>query len=105
MFTPQEMLWAIVYPSVVAALIMVIAQLPRRKRRDVQPWGPAAAIACAFAVAFIGVTGRWTPPTRDLYAWLVVAAGAAAAVSVIATVGDRTRWTTIALSTALIAAT
>ena len=105
MFTPQEMLWAIVYPLVAAVLIVLIAHLPRRGRRDAQPWGPAAAIACAFTIAFIGVSGRWTPPARDVYAWLIVAAGVAVVVSIIASVGERTRWTVVGLSIALLVAT
>src|SRR5688500_8238530 len=105
MLPAQEIRWGMIYPLIIALVAVIAAHFGRRGRRDVHPWGPALAIAAGFVVAFIGVTGRWTPPTRDVYAWLVIAAGAGVIVSIIASIGDRTRWLVATLSVAVLIAT
>jgi hypothetical protein len=77
------------------------------RQRTTQPWGPALALAAAFAAAFAGLRGKIGFPPRDAQTWLNYLGGIAVLIAVAATVAGpkRWRWPIIGASIVLILAT
>ena len=83
----QEILvWVIAAPVGIALLATLLAHLPPKRDRATQPWGPALAIAGAFAVAFAGLRGRPAFPPRDAQTWLVYLGAIAVLIAILASV-------------------
>lgn len=105
---PQEILvWVIAVPVAVSLIATLLAHVPFKRERATQPWGPALAIAGAFAAAFVGLRGKPNLPPRDAQTWLVYLGAASVLIAVAATVTakSRWRWGVVIASVALIAAT
>ena len=101
------LIWVIAVPVAVSLVAMLVAHVPLKRQRATQPWGPALAIAGAFAAAFAGLRGAPPFPPRDAQTWLVYLGGTAVLIAVAATVTakSRWRWGVVAVSVVLIAAT
>ena len=105
---PQTILiWVIAVPAAIALVATLVSHVPFKRGGQTQPWGPALAVAAAFAATFIALRGapRSFPPT-DANWWLVYLGAAAALVGVIAAItSKRGRWLVPLASVLLIAAT
>lgn len=101
------LIWVVAVPAAVSLVAMLLAHIPLRRDRATQPWGPALAIAGAFAAAFVGLRGRPPFPPRDAQTWLVYLGAVAVLIAVAATVTakSRWRWGVMLASIVLIAAT
>jgi hypothetical protein len=105
---PKEIIvWVIAIPVAISFLAIALAHLPLRRDRATQPWGPALAIAAAFAAAFAGLRGKIAFPPRDAQTWLTYLGAIAVFVAIAATVAGtkRWRWPIVGASVVLIVAT
>jgi hypothetical protein len=105
---PQEILiWVIAVPVAISLVAMLVAHIPLKRDRATQPWGPALALAGAFAAAFAGLRGRPAFPPRDAQTWLVYLAAISVLIAIAATVAGpkRWRWAIMLVSILLIGAT
>src|SRR2546429_540396 len=86
MLTPHDILFGVVFPAIIAVVAMLLSHLPPwRRDAKTQPWGPAIAIACAFAITFKGIAGWPAFPPLEVHQWLPFAAVAVAMIGIIAT--------------------
>src|SRR5687768_4480303 len=101
---PQQILiWVIAVPAAVALVAMIVSHVPPGRDRATRPWGPALALAGAFAAAYVGLRGPPPFPPRDAQSWLVWLGGASVVVAVGATLAKkRGRWIVFAGAIALI---
>ena len=97
---PQEILvWVIAAPVAIALVATLLAHLPPRRDRATQPWGPALAVAGAFAAAFAGLRGRPAFPPRDAQTWLVYLGAISVLIAILATVlAPKKRWSWFVLA-------
>jgi hypothetical protein len=91
---PQEILvWVVAVPAAISLLATLLAHLPPRRDRATQPWGPALALAGAFAAAFAGLRGPPAFPPRDAQTWLVYLAAISVLIAILATIlAPRKTW-------------
>src|SRR5688500_7458240 len=102
---PKDILvWVIAVPVVISLVAMALSHLPLSRERATQPWGPALAIAAAFAAAFAGLRGKIGFPPRDAQTWLAYLGAIAVLIAIAATVAGpkRWRWAIVGVSVALI---
>jgi hypothetical protein len=101
--TPDEILWLVVFPAMLAAVAMVATRSWRRGR-DLPGWASAVAIAGGFLVAYVGFydTPRFPPITAET--WFVYLAAAVIVVAIVQAF-VRSRWVGIALSGLVLLAT
>ena len=105
---PQQILiWVIALPVAVSLVAIFVAHVPPGRNRATQQWGPALALAGAFAAAFVALRGRPRIPPPDAQSWLVYFGGASVLIAIVATVVKKNRWRAIVFvaSVVLIAAT
>jgi len=105
---PKDILvWVIAVPVAISLVAMLLSHLPLKRERVTQPWGPALAIAGAFAAAFAGLRGRIGFPPRDAQTWLAYLGAAAVLIGIAATVAGpkRWRWPVVGASVVLILGT
>lgn len=88
----QILIWVIAVPAAISLVAVLVSHVPPGRERATQPWGPALAIAGAFAAAFVALRGRPPFPPRDAQTWLVYLGGASVLLAVAATVVNRKRW-------------
>ena len=87
MLTGRDILWGVVLPAVVALVAAIAGQCGVGRDRRTQPWGPAAAIAAAFAVAYVGIAGGVPAfPPAVAQGWLFYFAALAVVVGILATI-------------------
>ena len=104
---PKEILvWVIAVPVAISLIAIALAHFPMRRDRPTQPWGPALALAAAFAAAFAGLRGIRFPP-REANMWLNYLGAIAVLIAIAATVAGpkKWRWPIVGASIALILAT
>jgi len=83
----QEILiWVVLVPVAIALVATLLSHLPLKRDRATQPWGPALALAAAFAAAFAGLRGRPAFPPRDAQTWLIYVAGISVLIAILGTV-------------------
>jgi len=70
--TPQDILWLVGFPALLAAVAM-LATRPWRRGRDLGGWGAAIAVAGGFAIAFAHEFGVPTFPPTSAQQWLFFA--------------------------------
>jgi hypothetical protein len=71
MISSRDILWTIVFPAVVAIAAMLASHFPWRRDAKSHAWGIALALCGAFAVAYIGTSGRPKFPPVEAQGWLV----------------------------------
>src|SRR3954468_18436996 len=88
----EILVWVIAVPVAISLLAIALSHLPLSRERATQPWGPALAIAAAFAAAFAGLRGRINFPPRDAQTWLTYLGAIAVLIAIAATVAGSKRW-------------
>src|SRR4051812_31062842 len=103
----EILVWVIAVPVAISLLAIALATLPLSRDRVSQPWGPALAIAAAFAAAFAGLRGKINFPPRDAQTWLTYLGAIAVLIAIASTVAGpkRWRWPIVGVSVVLIVAT
>jgi hypothetical protein len=106
MLTSRAILWAMLFPAVIAVLAIVAGHVGLRRDRRTQPWGPALAVAGAFAAAYFGIVGQLPPwPANSAQGWLFYLVALPVVIGVIAMTVRSRWWVDAALSVILLAAT
>ena len=105
MLTTQDILWGIVYPGVIAMVVMLISHWPTgRRAAATQSWGPPLALAIGFIVAIAGLVAKPALNPVSVQGWLVHLCTAAVIVGLLATFKAARRWIAPVLSIATLVA-
>ncbi len=97
MVTQQDILWAVVAPAVLTAVILALSAIPWRKR-PTPIWSLPLALAAGFAIAYVGVVGRPAFPPRAAQAWLMYLAPVAFVLAFVQALAPKSRRFAAALS-------
>src|SRR5687767_4022120 len=104
MLTTHDILWGIVFPAVIAIVVMLISHWPIGNRAAAtQTWGPPLALAVGFIVTFAGIAARPVLKPVSVQGWLVHLCAAAFVVGIVATWRSARRWIVPAISIVLLA--
>jgi hypothetical protein len=102
LLTTRDIVFGVIYPALIALIVVPLAHVKRRGRRDTHAWGLPFALAAGFTVAFIGISGKLNLPPTQGQEWLVIGAAAAVVISIIAAISDRARVAVVISSIALL---
>jgi hypothetical protein len=105
MVTLHDMIWGVVLPFVLSAIVVVVSAAPWRRPRTTARWAIPVALALGFWFAYVGIAGRPAFPPIEAQGWLPYLAALAALVSIVNALVPKARWLNVALSAMTLAAT
>ncbi|HEX8521847.1 MAG TPA: hypothetical protein VF669_06285 [Tepidisphaeraceae bacterium] len=91
MITTHDMLWGVVLPFLLSAILVPLSAFPRRGPRVTSAWGLAVALAGGFTLAYFGITGKLRLPPKEAEGWLPHFAMLGALASIFASLLPRQR--------------
>src|SRR5687768_692760 len=93
MLTTHDILWGIVFPAVIAIVVMLMSHWPSgRRAAATQTWGPPLALTVGFIVAYTGIAAKPALRPVSVQGWLVHLCAAAFVVGIVATWRSGRRW-------------